>query len=230
MVAAQNRLGSRKGWLKGLGHLLSFNASGYGSPRTSSPVLGTAKPRWALRCTGATLATLFTMMATAAPAMAQTEKVLSIGDVDILGDDVNRVQLGVGAFNIFPGEEEEEKDVSAEGRVELRLGQKLFGIGPRIGILANSDGGVYGYGGVYADAQYRNWVLTPFAGLGGYARGDGPELGGVFQFHVGLDLAYQLEFGRIGLKIGHISNAGIHDDNPGSESLLLTYSLPFGFF
>jgi len=55
--------------------------------------------------------------------MAQTEKVLSIGDVDILGDDVNRVQLGVGAFNIFPGEEEEEKDVSAEGRVELRLGQ-----------------------------------------------------------------------------------------------------------
>lgn len=73
-------------------------------------------------------------------------------------------------------------------------------------------------------------MATPFLGLGGYSEGDDTDLGGVFQFRASLNLAYQFHDGsRFGVRFAHISNAGIHDRNPGEEELLLTYSIPFSF-
>ena len=44
-----------------------------------------------------------------------------------------------------------------------------------------------------------------------------------------LDLAYRFDNGhRLGVRAAHISNASIHERNPGEEELLLTYSFPLG--
>jgi len=117
---------------------------------------------------------------------------------------------------------------SAAGRVEFRVGHKIYGIGPALGFLANTDGGAYGYRAVYADLKYHDLVLTPLAGLGAYQEGDGSDLGGVFQFRLALGVSYQFaDKSRAGLTLAHVSNAGIHDDNPGEDEIYLTYALPF---
>ncbi|HJT06016.1 MAG TPA: acyloxyacyl hydrolase, partial [Stellaceae bacterium] len=82
----------------------------------------------------------------------------------------------------------------------------------------------------YADVRLGNLVITPFGGLGGYHRGDGEHLGGTFQFRLSLAVAYEFaNRSRLGVQYAHISNARIHDINPGDNELLVTYSLPLGF-
>lgn len=154
----------------------------------------------------------------------------SIAGFEFVGDDATSLQLGAGVFNVVNNAETEGHDGrSAEGRLELRLGEKFYSIGPLLGLMANSDGGVFGYGGLYTDIRIGSWIVTPSGGLGGYAEGDSRDLGGIFQFHLGLDVAYQFDNGsRLGAKFAHISNAWIHDSNPGVESVLLTYSIPLG--
>lgn len=151
----------------------------------------------------------------------------------LLGTGPDRVSLGLGAYNMAdtesPSDDDDDEGVSAQALAEYRLGRKVYGIGPMAGITANSDGAVYGYGGVYLDFAYGDLVFTPSAGFGGYAQGDSKNLGGVFEFHVSFEAAWQLEGGeRLGVRFMHLSNAWTHDDNPGVESLLLTYTLPLG--
>jgi len=150
---------------------------------------------------------------------------LSLGPASILGDEPNYLEIGVGVFDAL-----EEGRGSASGAFlgELRYGRKLFYIGPAIGLMANNDGGVFGYGGFYADARLGHFVVTPLLGLGGYKRGGSKDLGGIFQFRVSLGIAYEMESGmRLGFRAAHISNASIHDHNPGEEEFLLTFALPF---
>ena len=121
----------------------------------------------------------------------------------------------------------------AEGRLEYRHGQGLFetdtfrGLKPIVGIMATSKESIFGYAGFGAPFSLGNgnWEFTPSAGLGAYSRGDGLDLGGTFEFHLGLALSYAVtDRGRLGLYLTHISNAGINGYNPGENSLLLTWS------
>lgn len=145
-------------------------------------------------------------------------------------DAEDRVVLGVGAFDGV-----EFDDASGEARLEYRsaaalregLGADWFrGIAPRTGFLVNGDGGAFGW--LYADLRLTpRIVFTPMGDIGGYASGDGKDLGGVFQSIVGSELADQFENRmRLGLYVCHLSNVGIHDDNPGTESVLMSVSLP----
>jgi hypothetical protein len=94
--------------------------------------------------------------------------------------------------------------------------------------MANTDGGIFGYGGAYVEFRpVDRIVLLPSAGVGGYRQGGSKPLGGVFQFHLGFTAVYQFDNdSRLGITFAHISNAGIHDRNPGANSLLLTYGMP----
>jgi len=132
----------------------------------------------------------------------------------------------VGAFNSLS---QDGGDASVEFRIEYRSGDRWHSIGPEIGLLATTEGAVFGYFALFSDIRFaQRWYLTPAAGFGGYAEGDDKDLGGVFQFYMAADLSYRLDGGdRVGLKVSHISNAYIHDRNPGTESLLATYTLPF---
>lgn len=148
------------------------------------------------------------------------------GGLSVRGTAPNYLDVGVGVFDFRAPFDDSER--SAAGRLEVRSGKKLWFLGPAIGLMANTNGGVFGYGGIYADIAYGNFVVTPLAGLGGYRQGDSTDLGGVFQFRLSLSLSYEFENRhRLGLNLAHTSNATIHDRNPGEEELYVTYAIPF---
>ncbi|HWG78199.1 MAG TPA: acyloxyacyl hydrolase [Stellaceae bacterium] len=152
---------------------------------------------------------------------------LQIGSAQLAGDEASYLDLGLGSFGSGAGHLAPQ---SAEGRIELRYGRKLFYLGPALGLLANTKGGVFGYGGLYADVHLGDVVITPFGGIGGYDRGNGERLGGTFEFRLSLAAAYEFaNRSRVGVQYAHISNASIHEINPGDNELLVTYSLPLSF-
>jgi lipid A 3-O-deacylase len=72
-----------------------------------------------------------------------------------------------------------------------------------------------------------NFILTPLAAVGGYHKGGSEDLGGTIQFRLSANLAYEFDNQtRLGVQFAHISNAGIHNFNPGDNELLLTYAIP----
>lgn len=144
----------------------------------------------------------------------------------VLQQEPDYVDLGVGAFNAISPHS--SSATSPQARIEYRDGTKLFSyLGPTVGLLFNTRGGVYGFGGFYADIAYDQFRLTPLAAIGGYRRGNSEDLGGIFQFRLSLTGSYQLENrSRIGVELGHISNAGTHSKNPGENDIMLTYGLP----
>ncbi|SUS04843.1 Lipid A 3-O-deacylase-related protein (modular protein) [uncultured Defluviicoccus sp.] len=148
------------------------------------------------------------------------------GGVQLLGNDRHYIEIGVGIYDLLT--EEAGSKRSLGGSLELRIGDKLGFIGPAVGAVFNADGGVYGYGGIYMDVKFGDFVLTPQAAIGAYHQGDSSDLGGVFQFRVGAGLTYMFDNGvRLGISFAHISNAGIYEDNGGVEELYLIASFPF---
>ena len=141
--------------------------------------------------------------------------------------------VGVGAFNaagVVPGPGHRGNATLPEIDLEYQTAAKLFGVGALYGIVANTDGGFMGYTGFYSDVAWDHWVLTPVLGMGGYNQGRGKYLDGTFQFRLELSLAYQLaDQSRLGIKIAHISNAYIANEDPGEDEVLLTYALPLSF-
>jgi lipid A 3-O-deacylase len=143
------------------------------------------------------------------------------GNWQIYGNSPQFMDFGLGIFDTNDG-------AIGTGRIELRFGRKLFFIGPAVGILANTDGGIFGYGGIYADIAYKNLVITPLLGAGGYHKGGGKDLGGIFQFRSSITLAYQFHnLSRLGVQFAHVSNAALEHINPGEQDVFLTYAVPF---
>ena len=122
-----------------------------------------------------------------------------------------------------------DEDLKGFGLKLTPAGRKVFLVGFALGLMANTDGGLFGYIGAYCDLSYKKLYVTPQLAMGGYGEGSSTDLGGVFQFRESLDLAYRFNNGhRLGIRAAHISNASIHEINPGEEELLLTYSFPIG--
>jgi hypothetical protein len=74
------------------------------------------------------------------------------------------------------------------------------------------------------------WEIEPSMAIGAYHKGgaSGLDLGGVREFHLGLNFSYRLsEHTRLGTAITHISNANTHDINPGVNNALITFSWIF---
>jgi lipid A 3-O-deacylase len=145
-----------------------------------------------------------------------------LGPIVVHGNEADNLLLGLGVFDL-------RDDTSPAGTVEYRFGRKVFVVGFSLGLMANTDGGLFGYVGAYSDLSYKKIYLTPQMAMGGYHEGDSSDLGGVFQFRLSLDIAYRFDNGhRLGVRGAHISNAGVNDHNPGEEELFLTYSIPLG--
>ena len=101
-----------------------------------------------------------------------------------------------------------------------------FDLVPTVGITGTEDGNAWVYGGLRLDIKTgSHWVITPQVAVALYEDGDGKDLGGVIEFRSGFEVAYRFSKGqRLGLLFYHLSNAGIYDSNPGSNSLVLTWS------
>lgn len=148
-----------------------------------------------------------------------------IGNWQLMGAGPHWLDLGLG---VFDGTGKRGGKSSEAARLELRIGKKLGFIGPAIGLLANTDGGLFGYGGIYADIVYKKLVITPLLAVGGCDSGDGKDLGGTFQFRSSLTLAWQCaNRARLGLQVAHISNADLHENNPGEEDYLISLAWSF---
>lgn len=146
----------------------------------------------------------------------------NLGPIVIHGNEADNLLLGVGAFDL-------RDETKPAGTIEYRFGRKVFVVGLSLGLVANTNGGLYGYVGAYADLSYGKFYFTPQLAMGGYGEGNSSDLGGVFQFRESIDLAYRFDNGhRLGVRAAHISNADIHPHNPGEEEILLTYSFSLG--
>ena len=119
-------------------------------------------------------------------------------------------------------------DIST-ARVTYEFGEieKIWNIRLLLGVIYNWDNDNYYVSGGFL----KEWNISPkwswgIGGEAGYFSGDalGNELEfysrGVLNWHVS-------QSGFLRLELGHISNAGFGDTNPGSENLALTYNWSF---
>ncbi len=146
---------------------------------------------------------------------------------DSSAQDEDALALSAGVYDVA------DENTTAEFRVQYNWGAPLFWeIKPHAGVLATVDGGVYGYGGVRYDADLsQNWMLQPSFSAGLYGDGDGKDLGHTVEFKSELGLYYKFTGGHnLGVAVSHISNASLGDSNPGTESVVLTYTIPVNRF
>ena len=149
-----------------------------------------------------------------------------------LAGDPAQLMVGAGVFDL---DSDQKRLFQADA--SYRFGWGLFGgdgafrgLKPIIGGMVNGEGGFMAYAGLAAPFQFdsRRWEIQPWGAVGGYHRGDGIDLGGTFQFNLGLGISYAVSNnGRLGVAWTHISNADIHDKNPGANSLIGTWTWMF---
>jgi len=124
-----------------------------------------------------------------------------------------------------------DSDESTSYGVEYRYKDIGNGFRPIIGFTGDDEGAAYGYAGVDWDLQVANsFYLIPTLAVGAYHQGDSQDLGGGLQFRTGVEAAYEFEQGnRLGVELSHLSNAGLHDRNPGTELLQVVYAHPLSW-
>jgi len=156
------------------------------------------------------------------PALAAALVATAAGAQDA-GDDPAFVTVGIGYYDWH-----QEDDTAVDFRLEYRHGEKYWIFKPWAGVEGTADGAVYGLAGVLVDLFFgRRIVVTPSFGAGLYYEGSGKDLGSVVEFRSQIEIAYRFnDRSRLGLAVSHISNAGIGDDNPGTEIVNLYYSAP----
>ena len=145
------------------------------------------------------IASLITAVALAWGAAAETTR----------ADEPAFFAASAGGFDV------NDDDTSAEFRLEYRSDYRLWHVGPMFGLMANADGGVYGYGSVFLDIFFgKNWVLMPNVAVGAYREGSSKDLGSILEFRTGAEFAYRFDDkSRLGIAFQHISNAGLAHKN-----------------
>ena len=128
----------------------------------------------------------------------------------------------VAGFGIVGLEEGENRSAVLE--LDYRFAPWRHGIGPAIGVSANSDGGANLRAGLSRDFPFaERWNANVTLAGGYYVRGNGKDLGKGFEFRSAIDLSFEAQPGvRFGASLAHLSNAGISESNPGLETLTLT--------
>ena len=145
-----------------------------------------------------------------------------VGATSARADDPDFLSLSLGAFDTF------DNKTAAEGRIEYRADRNFWIFKPFSGFMATSDKAIYGYLGVLIDFYFgRRFVITPSFAPGAWSRGDGKDLGHWIEFRSQLEFAYRFDDrSRLGVSVSHYSNASLGDDNPGTESFMVNYSVP----
>lgn len=148
---------------------------------------------------------------------------LAVISMPIVADEqLPEIAFNAGVFEVFESSHASELGVEYRGRPLT----SLFELKPAVGITANTDGGYWAHAGLRYDYFFNpSWVLTPSFALAAYEDGAGQDLGSGLLFRSGLELAYKPDqYRRVGLGIYHMSNADLAKNNPGSESIFLSYS------
>lgn len=139
------------------------------------------------------------------------------------------VSASSGAFEIFNND-----PAAYETGWELRFAPRRLRLLPAwapdlmpvAGVMAGSRSILYGYAGWRMEIPVgHRWVASGGSAAGIYYRGYSKNLGGALEFRSHLEMAYRLpKEARLGVCLYHLSNGGIFDFNPGSNSLVLTFA------
>jgi lipid A 3-O-deacylase len=153
---------------------------------------------------------------------------LRLQPIALATEEPSYLELSAGVYDIL-GDHGLHETFGADA--EFHFGQKLFFIGPAVGVIADARGGGMVYAGFYSDLALGPVIVTPLAGIGAWWHGSHQDenLGGTFEFRLSLAAAYEFaDRSRLGLRFGHISSAGINKRNPGENDLMMIYDAPFG--
>ena len=138
------------------------------------------------------------------------------------GDRSDQFVFGTGAARILSG-----RPLAATS-TEYRFKQNWRRIHPYVAADLVSGGSYYiGAGLLYNWDFNRHWRLTVDSGPGYYDRHHSSrDLGATVEFYSNIEVSRDVGRGqRLGISFGHISNGGLGNDNPGSESLRLLYTI-----
>ena len=137
-------------------------------------------------------------------------------------DEIRSLALAGGVFRF------NKPDKQIEAGAEVRLPTQTWKLVVATGIYYAAEGSFYGFGGLRRDFSLGGrWQVTPGFGVALYEQGNGKNLGGLVQFRTMLEVSHQWPKGkRLGAAFYHLSNAGLYDHNPGSNSVIVTYSFP----
>ena len=142
-------------------------------------------------------------------------------------DVPERLEFAAGAFTSF------QYSVPVAGKLEYKSGFNLIrgeaSVNPAGGLLFDSAGGTYVYGGIKLVFQLSGpWNFENFAGAGAYHRGTGPDLYNALEFSLAGTVTRQISEGwRAGFEFFHMSNAGLEANNPGANSYFLVLQREF---
>ena len=138
------------------------------------------------------------------------------------GDDPSFIAFHVGGYDV------NDDETAGQLNIEYRSDWDDWYVKPFGGVMATTDAAIYGYAGLMLDVYFgRRIVFTPNVAVGLYSDGDGKDLGSIIEFRSGVELAYRFDNrARLGVAFHHISNAGIYDENPGTEIAVVTFSIP----
>ncbi len=141
-------------------------------------------------------------------------------------DDGNYATLGGGWYDAI-----DTVDEAGEAHLEFRPGVSIWKLQPLLGVGVTTDGSVMAYAGGRFDVFLGDdLVLSPSLAPAVYAEGDGKDLGSNVVLRFAIDAQYKLENdSRLGLGMYHMSHGNVFgDDNPGVDTLFLSYTIPFG--
>jgi lipid A 3-O-deacylase len=97
------------------------------------------------------------------------------------------------------------------------------------GVLASTDGAVYGYAGLHLPVSLPLGLLArPSFSVGLYERGGGMELGHALEFRSSIVIERVIaDRGvRVSAMLYHLSNAGLGFTNPGLEAVGVAVAVP----
>jgi len=118
--------------------------------------------------------------------------------------------------------------VEVHGKPRWDYGWVKLGLGGGVGV--DEDGSAWIGGGVVAEAPLSQHWFVKASVMPGYFHADTPtvDLGSDFEVRSVLGLGYRFDSGdALSLAVGHLSNAGIGDRNPGTNGVLLRYHRRF---
>lgn len=122
----------------------------------------------------------------------------------------------------------QEEETSFEGRIEYRVNSLEWMIKPFGGIMANTDGAIHFYSGLFYEIPVTTFFsIIPSFAPGLYFKNSSKDLHFTLVFRSQMEIIFNLPNDiKAGLSFNHISNASLGDMNPGVESLAITFQLP----
>lgn len=154
---------------------------------------------------------------------------ISLSGIAFAKNDKDYLSISIGQFDINDSKDSSELRIEyLDGKLSKILPKNLS-LKPFYGIMLNGDDGKYFYTGFRKDINIgEKTFLTPSFAFGYYDQGSSKELGYDVEFRSQLELAYELESSnRIALSINHISNASLGEQNPGVESMVISFIRAF---